>query len=137
MNIILARCRARVSSLVYRNVDLVPVLRNQLQYLLRFRFRLLTSSSFGFGFGYWPGFCPGSGSVSRPLKAVFLQGKIIISFISFIVKCQRKKMLNEENQIQSVSTFVIPFITVPVPLRQKVTAPTVPVPVPQQRFKKR
>jgi hypothetical protein len=73
--------------------------------------------------------------------------KKIININKFIVKCERKKMLNEGNQIHnfiysSGSGTVINFYgsgsdiltssgSGPGSTRQKVTVPTVPVPVPE------
>ncbi len=54
-----------------------------------------------------------------------------MSFIKFIVKCERKKFYIKEiiNTILYCIRVCVHFITVPFPLRQKFLIPTVPVPV--------
>ncbi len=92
---------------------------------LRFRFRLLKRNGSGSGSDFWKSYGSGSGSyfwkVTVPVpvpylyhkKQIFLKNlfpfyivscftrKKIININKFIVKCDRKKMLNEGNQIHN------------------------------------
>ncbi len=110
-----------------------------LRFRFRLRFRLLTSYDSG-SKKYFGNFLPF-------YILSFFTRKKLISFIRFVVKCELKKMLNEGNQMNSFilcvcdiflisfcygSYFLKSYCSGLCSTRQKVTVPTVPVPVPQR-----
>jgi hypothetical protein len=115
---------------------------------LWFRFRLLKKLWFRFLLLKSHGSGSGSSSMYTIKSKFFLKKlfpfyiiscftrKKIININKFIVKCKRKKMLNEGYQIHnfissSGSDFLTSYGSGSGSTRQKVTVPTVPVPVPQ------